>query len=334
MARHSRRSTRTIEDLPSLFDNEQPDEHIFGDPSDACGVAVQQTSDPDDLELPPSFAASPDRLRFLSLGSGSSGNCYYVGTPQHGILIDAGVNNRDVAARLKANGIDIATIHGLFLTHDHADHVSHAYALLRQFRHLRLYCTLRTLEGLLMRHRISRRIREYHYPIFKEHQYAFDNFAIIPFETMHDGSDNCGFAIKAANTTFVIATDTGKITERADYYLRQADAIMIETDYDDFMLEHGRYGEHLKARIRSEKGHLDNATAAQYITKIYSPRLKYLFLCHLSENHNTPETAMATMQNALRTIGIRPATSSADIPRGRIFITALPRFAASDLYVF
>lgn len=44
-------------------------------------------------------------LRFMSLASGSSGNCYYLGTDEYGILIDAGIGIRTIKKALKDNGI-------------------------------------------------------------------------------------------------------------------------------------------------------------------------------------------------------------------------------------
>ena len=32
------------------------------------------------------------KVKFISLASGSSGNCYYIGTEKYGILIDAGIS--------------------------------------------------------------------------------------------------------------------------------------------------------------------------------------------------------------------------------------------------
>ena len=34
------------------------------------------------------------KVKFISLASGSSGNCYYLGTETYGILIDAGIGIR------------------------------------------------------------------------------------------------------------------------------------------------------------------------------------------------------------------------------------------------
>lgn len=97
-----------------------------------------------DSELVPmsdDVLAVPERLRFMSFGSGSSSNCAYVGTPSCGILIDAGVDNNTVLAELAANGVNPSTIQGIILTHDHGDHVRYAYAILRRFKHMRIFAT-------------------------------------------------------------------------------------------------------------------------------------------------------------------------------------------------
>jgi len=330
--RYNRRSTRPIEDLPSLFTGAETDaEAVFEIGNSAAHTA--DTAGIDEFVVDERYAGPIQRLRFISFGSGSSGNCSYVGTPECGLIIDGGVDNNFVTSELARNGIDFKTIRGILLTHDHADHVRYSYALLRRNPHLRLYCTPRTIEGILRRHNISRRITEYHSPIYKEHEYKFGNITVVPFETSHDGTDNVGFAFTRGGTTFVLATDMGVITERADYYMRQANALMIEANYDDQMLDNGRYPEYLKARIRSPRGHMSNADTARYLTDTYRTSLSHIFLCHLSDDNNTPETAMATVLNALRSIAVRPAPSSAEIPPGTVYLSALPRYRSSELYI-
>ncbi len=328
--RYNRRSIRPLEDLPSLFAGDTPVQHreFEGGSGDD-----RQPEGADEFIVDERFINPAPRMRFISFGSGSSGNCSYVGTPDCGLLIDGGVDNNFVTAELARNGIDIKTIKATLLTHDHADHVRYSYALLRRNPHMRLYCTPRTIEGLLRRHNISRRISEYHSPIYKEHEYTFGDITVVPFETSHDGTDNVGFSFTLGGTSFVLATDMGTVTERADYYMRRANALMIEANYDDHMLEQGRYPEYLKARIRSPRGHMCNADTARYLTDTYRTTLSHIFLCHLSDDNNTPETALATVLNALRSISVRPAPSSALIPPGTVYLSALPRYRSSELYI-
>ena len=63
------------------------------------------------------------KVKFISLASGSSGNCYYLGTETYGILIDAGIGIRTIKKSLKDYNILMDSIRAVFITHDHADHI-------------------------------------------------------------------------------------------------------------------------------------------------------------------------------------------------------------------
>lgn len=276
----------------------------------------------------------PEHLRFISFGSGSSGNCSYIGTPRCGLLLDAGVDNNRVLAELANNAIDPATIAGILLTHDHSDHVRFAYAILRRYRHMKLFATPKAMAGLLRRHSMSRRIKDYHQPVYKEFPFTVGPFTITPFETSHDGTDNAGYAITGLGTSFVLATDTGTITSRADFYIRQAEHLMIEADYDAHMLRTGPYPERLKARIASTIGHLDNADTARYLASVAaSGKLRTVFLCHLSHINNTPALALRTVRDALEQAGLRVTDGAAPAADPRLRLSVLPRLESSLMSV-
>ena len=329
-----RRISRQLEELPSLFDDIDINRsdiaadiitrhrHLAEAREAACAMTVSPA------------AADPGRqLKFISFGSGSSGNCAYIGTRQGGVLIDAGVDNNYVTDELLRNGIDIDCVKGIILTHDHSDHVKYAYSLLRRRSSTLLYCTPKTLNGLLRRHNISRRIKDYHHAIYKELPFEVAGMTITAFETSHDGSDNVGFAITAEGLTFVVTTDTGYITERADYYMRRANYLMIESDYDLEMLRRGRYPEYLKARIISDTGHLDNMVTARYLADIWTPTLREVYLCHLSQDNNAPEIALAAVSERLRERNVSVVTDDAAPTDNSLRLWALPRFKSSRLYI-
>ena len=288
-------------------------------------------------ELPP--MEIDNRVFFMSFGSGSSGNCSYIGDRESGFLIDAGVEVNRVADALRANGISMEKVKGICLTHDHGDHIRDVYSLLRRYRHMHVYCTPKAFNGILRRHNVSRRIKDYHVPVYKEFAFKIGNFEITPFEVMHDGADNSGFYITGGDCRFAIATDLGCISERVDHYMRLANHIVIEANYDLGMLREGRYPEYLKARIEASNGHLDNKVTAKFISEIYTPELRLVSLCHLSHDNNTPEKAIGAVSSALSAIGVDrigdgtlnlSSTDCSDSPQ--IHLVALPRFDASPLY--
>lgn len=315
-----KRPSRPLNDLPGLFDYLDIDmarddgyESVGSQPAITTEAPhVSQSAARQELGIDTSKLTRRSSLRFISFGSGSSGNCAYIGLDagegrSSGILIDAGVEPDTVYEGLRDNKIDPRTISGILLTHDHGDHVKYAYNIVRSNKHMVVYTTMRTMNGLLRRHSISNRIKDYHRIIYIEHPFDAAKFNITAFKTSHDGTENVGYAINSADGEhrFVIATDTGVVTPEADRYLRAANYIVIESNYDLRMLKDGPYPEYLKARIVSDRGHLDNVEAASYIGRIVTPSLSHVFLCHLSEENNTPEIAYETMYAALRDKGLR-----------------------------
>jgi phosphoribosyl 1,2-cyclic phosphodiesterase len=291
-----------------------------------------------EIAQPKKEAKEPaDRLLYyLSIGSGSSGNCCYLGTKKGGVLIDAGVKTDIVEAALRSNGIDLKKVTAVVLTHDHSDHVKYVYTLVRNNKHMRVFCTNRVLSGIMRRHSISKRLKDFHMPIFKEIPFTIGELEVTAFEVPHDGSDNMGFSIAFDNRRFVLATDLGAVTERARHYMSRANYLVIEANYDLQMLRLGRYPEYLKARIQTESGHMDNTQTASFLKEIISPRLQYIFLCHLSQDNNTPNKALAAVRDALQEAGkiVGNAEETIADRQADVQLMALPRFESTRLFVF
>lgn len=283
-------------------------------------------------------ASLREHLLFLSFGSGSSGNCAYIGTRREGILIDAGIDPRKVEEALRQNGLSPECVKGVCLTHDHSDHVRYVYQLVRLRKDMGVYCTPKTLSGMLRRHSISRRIKDYHRPIYKEFPFQLCGMTITAFDVHHDGTDNAGFFIERGPHTFAVATDLGSITDRVDYYMRRARYVVIEANYDAEMLRVGPYSAFLKSRIAAENGHLDNLVTAEFVTRLAANgNLEYVFLCHLSRENNLPELAVREVTQALTAAGYGPVgdcSGSLEASACRVQLMALPRFSASPLMVF
>ncbi len=291
-------------------------------------------------------------LCFISFGSGSSGNCAYLGTPQGGILIDAGIREpvkyhrkkknperQDVLtldqafAELERNGVSRDMIKGVLLTHAHQDHMRCLYPAVTACG-CSVFCTMGVMSQLLQRQRISGRITDRHVPIFKEIPFRILDMEITAFETSHDVK-SVGFSIEFEGERFVVATDMGIITERAAHYMSRANYLMIECNYDLQMLETGKYPAMLKDRVKGEKGHLDNEVSARFVASHYHEGLRYVFLCHLSKDNNTEEIALTTMRQALeeRGLSVGDGSNSASQSGRDIQICALPRYTASGFYI-
>ena len=96
-------------------------------------------------------------LRFLSFGSGSSGNCYYLESDGESIIIDAGVGIRTLKKYFHDYGINQAKIKSIFVTHDHTDHVA-AVPALAAYLHVPVYATPIVHERINTNFRIRNKI--------------------------------------------------------------------------------------------------------------------------------------------------------------------------------
>ena len=250
-------------------------------------------------------------LKFLSLSSGSSGNCYYLGTEQYAILIDAGIPVRTIQKVLRENGLSFGKIMAVLITHDHTDHIRSAGSL-GELYHLPVYSTKAVHSGMERNYGMSKKLsaasRRY-----LERDVVFNipgtDFRIIPFTVPHDSTDNVGYYIEFGPTSnpvrFCLATDVGFVTSDIRHYLSKADHVVMESNHDIDMLMNGPYPQYLKKRVRGEGGHMSNRECAELIHDIYHVGLKHIFLCHLSHENNDPDLAYRTAAKALQSEGVR-----------------------------
>ena len=243
-------------------------------------------------------------LRFISFGSGSSGNCYFLYTETDGLMIDAGVGIRALKKYFRDYGLAMTQIHHLLITHDHADHIKCVGSISHDL-HLPVYATESVHKGIDHNYCVTRKVDPADRHLVEPGQgMQLGDFLVTPFRVPHDSSDNVGFLIEVEGKTFCFITDAGRITDEMGTYIERAHYLVIEANHDTEMLMHGPYPEHLKVRITSGTGHLNNADCGEAIARHMSERLGYVWLCHLSEENNHPELARKTVEAVLRSYGI------------------------------
>ncbi len=236
-------------------------------------------------------------LLFCNIGSGSSGNCYYLGTSNFGILIDVGFNQKRILKSLKDLGLDISNVYGVLLTHGHADHVRGANGLSHNL-HLPFYGTSETfftLTGFRSQYSIPR--EDYHtIEIYKE--FEIGEFKIIAFPLSHD-VPTVGYQISYHSKIFTLATDLGVASDFLKESISLSTYLVLEANYDEDMLLKGPYPVLLKQRIMGSEGHLENSVSANLVKDFATDKLKNLFLCHLSSHNNSPEIVESVFQKVV-----------------------------------
>lgn len=245
-----------------------------------------------------------DEFVFLCLASGSSGNCFYLSKGDTTILIDAGLSQRLIKKALKERNIPFANIKGIFVTHDHADHIKGVGNLANE-NVIPVYATAKVHKGMKKSYCMTRDIEpNLVRKLEKGEVLTLGEFEIHSFEVPHDGSDNVGYFVTSGDVNFCIVTDVGHITQDVADHISEANYLVLESNYDKSMLEMGPYPRYLKERIASDTGHLSNEDCGKALLDFATPALKHVWLCHLSEENNHPELARKTVDTILRSAGI------------------------------
>ncbi|MEI6946359.1 MBL fold metallo-hydrolase [Paraflavisolibacter sp. H34] len=222
-------------------------------------------------------------LFITSLNSGSNGNCYYVGNGQEAVLVDAGISCRETVRRLQRLGLSMDAVKAIFVSHEHSDHIRGIPTLAQKYR-LPIYATPAT-----WRHcRIFMPELEVR-PFTGYEPVAIGGLSVTGFPKRHDAAEPHSFVVSGNGVTVGVFTDIGAPCEHLEAHFSQCQAVFLESNYDEEMLDKGHYPYHLKNRIRGGHGHLSNRQALQFFLQQRSPDLSHLILAHLSKENNRPE---------------------------------------------
>lgn len=238
-------------------------------------------------------------MKFISFGSGSSGNCYYLLEDGIGLIIDAGIGIRSFKKYFREYGFTYPTLKAILVTHDHTDHVKAVGALSGEYN-LEVFATEEVHKGILNNYYAHKKVRpELCRTYLPGDDWSIGPFHITTFTVPHDASHNCGYFIETATTNFCFITDAGSFTPEMISFIRRARNLVIEANYDAAMLDEGLYPLHLKKRIKAPTGHACNAETARILEENLAATTENIWLCHLSEENNHPELARKTIAQAL-----------------------------------
>lgn len=238
--------------------------------------------------------------KIVPLFSSSKGNSYYISGNNEGILVDAGRNCKQLELALLSNEIDSRTIKAIFVTHEHIDHCAALKVFAKRYD-LPIYASKGTLEALVLSNKVDTNAKL----IEIQDEIVLGDMLIKRLDTSHDAKESCGYFITTAdNRRCSLVTDTGFLTQNALDYMKQSNAVVIESNHDINMLKNGPYPYVLKQRVMSMTGHLSNVDCAKVLPSLVENGVTRLLLAHLSQENNTRTLALDTSIASLRKAGI------------------------------
>ena len=238
--------------------------------------------------------------RICPLFSGSKANCTYISCESGEFIIDIGCSYRSFLQAFKNVGGDLSLIRGIFITHEHTDHILGLKMFLKN-NSVPLFASRGTISALIAENVIPEGCDVV---IADENEIEINGLIISRFATSHDCRDSSGYSFTVPNGEKVsVCTDTGILTEDSKKHLIGSKAVLIESNHDITMLKNGPYTPKLKMRILSSVGHLSNTACSQFLPELLKSGTNRIILGHLSQNNNTPLLAISSAHNSLSVIG-------------------------------
>lgn len=235
-------------------------------------------------------------LQIASLNSGSNGNAYYIGNQTEAVLVDAGISCRETERRMAGLGLNIKKLKAIFISHEHTDHIKGLTVLAKKYS-LPVYIS----KGTYQNSRLSLHISQIQW-LDAALPVNIAGLTINAFGKKHDAQEPYSFTIKNAEVTIGVFTDIGAACDNVIHHFKTCHAAFLESNYDEEMLEKGRYPYMLKQRIRGGHGHLSNKQALEIFINHRPEFMSHLLLSHLSRDNNDPQLVQQLFQaHALQT---------------------------------
>ena len=229
-------------------------------------------------------------MKVCTLSSGSKGNCTYVETKNHKILIDIGNSCLYIEKALRSIGVDPFSLDLVLITHAHIDHIAGMKVFVKKYNP-KIYMSSIMLKEANLENLNTNVL---------ESLDLIEDINISDISLSHDTKEIKGYLIEDDLSSVVYITDTGYINQKNLPILSNKNLYIFESNHDiEMLMNNPNYPHSLKIRILSDKGHLSNKDSAYYLSKLIGVETKYIVLAHLSEHNNKEELAESTLLETL-----------------------------------
>ena len=235
-------------------------------------------------------------MRIMSIGSGSTGNSFFLELGGKKILIDLGLNCKTIVNALKPLGVGPADIDAVFITHTHSDHTS-ALDVIKKKLCCPYYMSELSYAKLFLPGTTVM--------VPGKSVQLSEELTVRAESTSHDCPGSLCYRFDTPNESFGYATDLGHISDEIQEMLAGVGTLVLECNHDVQMLKDGPYPVLLKQRILSDAGHLSNDACAAAAADFAKAGTKNIFLAHLSKENNTPQKAYEAVSRAVSGCNVR-----------------------------
>lgn len=236
-------------------------------------------------------------MKYVSLASGSKGNCHFVKEKHTSVIVDAGIALKNINKHLESHDIDLKSINAILVTHEHTDHAKSVGALSRKLD-IPIYATEGTFIGM---EKSLGKVSDKNIKIIKaEDEFGIGDIIVKSHGVDHDAKDPVCYRLEANRKNISFLTDLGVIRRSILDFIVGSNAVILESNHDINMLDAGPYPYELKMRIKSNFGHISNDTAGKMASELVKTGTTKIMLAHISQQNNMPILAYQSVASILK----------------------------------
>ena len=219
-------------------------------------------------------------MRFQTFASGSSGNCSYIGSETTHLLFDVGISRKRTQEALNRIDLDFPDIDGIFITHEHSDHIQGLAMILKKYD-IPVYATAGTIAAIRRMEKYRELAEDRFIPVRADEKTVVKDITVNPMTISHDAAEPVGYRVLYGGKKISICTDLGCYTDYTKACLKDSDVLLLEANHDVNMLQVGPYPYPLKQRILSDRGHLSNAASGTLLDSVLNSHMKEIGRAHV-----------------------------------------------------
>ena len=208
-------------------------------------------------------------MTITCLASSSAGNAFVIQNQDTVLLLEAGLEFKELIHRLNQAGIRLSQVKAVAISHEHGDHAKAAPELSKLMPVVGTYLTLSALPKL-----------ESRYPLKEWQKAVIGSLRLQPFYVDHDVVGACGYIIDDLlnKEKLLFITDTKLV--RYDFSKLKFDYIMIECNHV--------YDYAIKDAFMRRKAitHMSLDATKQALSKMDLSKTKAIYLIHLSDSNS------------------------------------------------
>lgn len=240
-------------------------------------------------------------LKVKAIASGSNGNCTLLQSESGPVLIDVGISAKRIVSGLADTGIQPDELVGIFITHEHSDHVQGLKIFLKKHP-TNVYCSKGTMQAIFSDDKKGELNQKLFHPISSGDEMRLGSLKAACLSTYHDAAEPLCYRFTEGQSSFGLFTDSGHYSDTILRFFTGVNGMLLESNFDEHMLEVGSYPYMLKRRILGDFGHLSNTLAYDFLESLYGPDLRLVIAGHLSGENNLPELCELNLKNLLDVI--------------------------------